>query len=164
MSKGTAAQVNPSKPSTNPESSSDRGAKTSEDRKQAPRPASPRRDYPRSPRPSSKNRPNKQRRSRSPQRRGPPPNVYTAKEKGVRDTRLAAWAAGQDEKGSLKGKCENCYVGLGMHAPIHEDKSRQELGNPCYLPRHARSCERKNACHWARERPNPRELNNRQRR
>ena len=76
----------------------------------------------------------------------------------MRDTRIAAWTAGQDEKGSLKGKRKNCYVGLGMHVPIHEGKSRQELGNPCYLPRHARSCEKKSARHWARDCPNRREL------
>ena len=121
-------------------------------------PPSPCRDYPRSPRPSSKKRPNKQRRSRSPHRRGPPPNVDAAKEKGVRDTRLAAWAAGQDEKGSLKGKRENCYVGLGAHVPIHEGKSCQDLGNPCYFSRRARSCEKIQACHWARECPYRREL------
>ena len=164
VSKGTAAQVNPNKQYTKPESSSDRGTKTSEDRKPAPRPVSPRRDNPRIPRPPSKNRPNKQRRPRSPPRRGPPPNVETTKEKSARDTRLVAWAAGLDGKGSLKGKCKNCYVDVGMHVPIHEGKSRQELGNPCYLPRRARSCERKNARHWARECPNRRELNTRQRR
>ena len=134
VSKGTAAQVNPSKSPAKPDSSSDHGAKTSEDHKPAPRPASPRRDNPRSPRPSKRKGPNKQRRSRSPHHRGPPPYAEAVKEKSARDTRIAAWTAGQDAKGSLKGKCKKCYVGLGMHVPIHEGKSRQELGNPCYLP------------------------------
>ena len=163
-SRGLSPQVNPSRPPAKSEASSDRGAKTSVERKPAPRPHSPRRDPPRSPRPFNKKRPNKQRRSRSPRRRGPPPNAETAKEKGIRDARHAAWAAGQDDKGPLKGKCENCYVGLGTHVPIHERQSRQDLGNPRYLPRRARSCAKKSARHWARARPRRRELNERQRR
>ena len=58
VSKGAAAQVNPSKSSYKPDSSSEHGTKTSEERKPAPRPASPRRDNPRSPRPSKKKGPN----------------------------------------------------------------------------------------------------------
>ena len=162
VSKGLALQVSPSKPPAKSESSSGRGTKTSDERKPAPRPHSPRRDRPRSPRPSNKKRPNKQRRSRSPRRRGPPPSAETAKGRGIRDARHAAWAAGQDGKGPLKGKCKNVYVGLGAHVPIHEGKSRQELGNPCYLPRRARSCEKIQARHWARARPYHRELNERQ--
>ena len=131
-SKGLSLPVNPSRPPAKSEASSGRGAKISVERKPAPRPHSPRRDPPRSPRPFNKKRPNKQRRPRSPLRRGPSPNADAAKEKGIRDSRLAAWAAGQDEKGSLKGKCKNCYVGLGTHVPIHEGQSRQDLGNPCF--------------------------------
>ena len=33
-------------------------------------------------------------------------------------------------KGLKKGKRKNCYVGLGTHVPIHEGRSRQELGIP----------------------------------
>ena len=162
-SKGTAVQVNPSKSPAKPDSSSDHGAKTSDVHKPAPRPASPRRDDPRSSRQSKKKGPMRPR-SRSPYQRGSPPDSEVPKDKSARDTRFAAWSAGHDEKGSLKGKRKNCYVGLGTHVPIHEGKACQELGNPCYLPCQARSCAKKSARHWARDCPNRRELNLRPRR
>ena len=163
VSKGTAAQVNPNKAPIKPDSSSDRGSTANEAQRPAPRPPSPRREDPRGPRQPKKKGPVRPR-SRSPYPRGPAPDSDVPKDKNVRDSRFAAWSAGQDEKGSLKDKCKNCYVGLGMHVPIHKGKSCQELGNPCYLPCQARSCVKKGACHWARDCPNRRELNLRPRR
>ena len=164
VSKGSAVQVNPSKSSVKPEVWSDRGSTVSDERKPAPRRPSPRRNHPRSPRPSEKKFPNKQRRSRSPRHRAPSSITDASKDKDARSARLSAWGAGSDEKGSLKGKCKNCYVGMGLHVPIHKGKSCQELGNQCFLPCHARSCEKIGACHWARDCPNRRELNLRPRR
>ena len=163
VSKGTAAQVNPSKSPAKPDPSSDHGAKTSDVHKTAPRPASPRREDPPSSRPPKRKGPARPR-SRSPYQRGPPPDSEVPKDKSVRDARFAAWSVAHDEKGSWKGKCENYYVGLGTRVAIHEGKSRQELGNPCYLPCQARSCVKKNARHWARDCPNRREPNLRPRR
>ena len=162
-SKGAAAQVNPSKSQPKPDPSSEHVTKVNDAYDSAARPASPRRENPRSSRPPKKKGPARPR-PRSPYQRAPPPDSEISKDKSVREVRFAAWSAGQDEKGSLKDKCKNCYVGLGMHVPIHKGKSRQELGNPCYLPRQARSCVKKNACHWARDCPNRRELNLRPRR
>ena len=48
---------------------------------------------------------------------------------------MAAWLAGEDSKGSLHDKCKNCYIGLGTRKPTREGRSRQDLGNQCYLPR-----------------------------
>ena len=158
VSKGHALPVGDSKPPPKSEASSERESKYSIDRKPSTRPPSPRREAPRSPRPTFRKRPNKRPRSRSPRPRGSDPTTDSVKEKSTRDARLAAWAAGHDEKGSLNGKCKNCYVGLGTHVPIHEGKSCQDLGNPCYLPCRAKSCELTNACHWARECPFRREL------
>ena len=77
---------------------------------------------------------------------------------------MSAWLAGEDAKGSLRGKCKNCYIGLGTHAPKHGGRSGQDLGNQCYLMRRARDCGRKRACHWARDCPNRQQLNERPRR
>ena len=159
VSKGTAIQVSPAKPPAKPDPSSDRSSHTKEDSKSGTRRASPRRLSPRSPRAAPRKLPQQQRRSRSPPRRTPPPAPEVTKD--VREARLSAWAAGRDGKGSLKGKCKNCYVGMGLHVPIHTGKSCQELGNQCYLPCRARSCEKTGACHWARDCPNRRELKRR---
>ena len=159
VSKGTASQVSPAKPPAKSDLSSDRNSYTKGDSKSGTRRASPRRLSPHSPRTVPKKVPHQQRRSRSPPRRAPPPAPEVSRD--VREARLAAWAAGRDDKGSLKGKCKNCYVGMGLHVPIHSGKSCQELGNQCYLPCRARSCEKAGACHWARDCPNRRELKRR---
>ena len=117
----------------------------------------------RSPRNSQRKHQEKSRRSRSPRRRGPSATAEGSKCRNQRETRLNAWVAGQDDKGPLRGMCKNCYVGLRTHAPAHQGKSRQDLDNPCYFPRRARSCEQKGACHWARECPNRHQLNERAR-
>ena len=106
----------------------------------------------------------KSRHSRSPRRRPPTSSAASLVDKSVRDERFAAWLAGEDSKGSLRDKCKSCYIGLGTHAPKHEGRSRQDLGNQRYLPRRARSCERKHACHWARDYPNRHQLSERGRR
>ena len=164
VSKGSAVQVNPTKSFVKPEASYERVPTAVEERRPDPRRPSPSRIYPRSPRPSERKRNNKQRRSRSPRRRMSSDNPPAAKDKDARSARMATWLVGSDEKGSLKGKCKNCYVGLGLHVPIHEGKSCQDLGNQCYLPCYARSCQKTGLCHWARDCPNRRELNSRQRR
>ena len=84
--------------------------------------------------------------------------------KGAYEERMGAWLAGEDSKGSLRGKCKNCYIGLGALAPKFEGRSRQDLGNQCYLMLRARDCDRKRACHWARDCPNRAQLNDRSRR
>ena len=106
----------------------------------------------------------KTRRSRSPRRPPRASSADTSVAKKVRDKRIAAWLAGEDGKGSLRGKCKNCYVGLGARVSRREGRLRQDLGNQCYLPRRARSYERKNARHWARDCPNRAHLDARARR
>ena len=95
------------------------------------------RSRPRSPRPARKKRDARNRHSRSPRRR-PHGSSAGLAGKGVYEERMSAWLAGEDAKGSLRDKCTNCYVGLGAHAPPHEGRSRQDLGNQCYLMRRAR--------------------------
>ena len=163
VSKGAASQVNPNKMPSKAGTSSDRASKSNGTEDSPVRPASPRRENQRGSGPPKRKGPARPR-PRSPRPRVLPPDPEVPKEKNVREARLAAWSSGRDEKGSLKDKCKNCYVGLGMHVPIHKGKSCQELGNPCYLPRQARSCVKKNACHWARDCPNRQELNLRPRR
>ena len=77
---------------------------------------------------------------------------------------MSARLAGEDAKGSLRGKCKNCYIGLGTHAPKHEGRSGQDLGNQCNVTCRARDCERKRARHWVRDCPNRPQLNERPRR
>ena len=125
----------------------------------APRPS----ERARSPRNAQRKHQEKSRRSRCPRRRGPSVTTEGSKDRNQRDTRLNARAAGQDDKGPLRGMFKNCYVGLGTHVPAHQGTSRQDLGNPCYIPRRARICEQKGACLWARERPDWRQLNERTR-
>ena len=77
---------------------------------------------------------------------------------------MGDWLAGEDSRGSLRDKCENCYFGLDNHVPKREGRSRQNLGDQCYLPCRARDCERRRVRHWARDCPNRVRLNERSRR
>ena len=75
-------------------------------------------------------------------------------DKKTRDERRITWASGVACKGSLRDLCNHCYLGSGAHVPGHEGRSRQDLGNPCHLLRHALGCEGKDVCHWACNCPN----------
>ena len=98
----------------------------------------------------SRSRPRSPRKKRGGQKR------FQMVGKSVYEERMGFWLAG-DER-------ENWYIGLGTHVPKHEGRSRQAMGNQCYLPRRARDCERKRACHWARDCPNRVQMNERPRR
>ena len=72
----------------------------------------------------------------------------TLADKRVRDERLAAWAAGEDSRGSPRDKCKDCYIGLGTDVPRHVGRTCQDLGNKCDPPRRAPGCDGAGACHW----------------
>ena len=121
------------------------------------------RSRPRSPCATRKKCGGANRRSRSPRRRPQAPSAGMV-DKSVYEEHIGASLAGEDSKASLRDKCKNCYIGLGAHVPKHEGRSRQDLGNQCYLPCRARDCERKRARDWARDCPNRAQLNGRPRR
>ena len=104
----------------------------------------------------------------------------------VREARLAAWLAGEDEScynaglavwlpgwpgwpgwpfaWSLRDKCENCYAGSGTHVPRHQGRARQDLGTRCYLPRRAPGCDGEDGRNWARDCANRARLDEKMRR
>ena len=63
-----------------------------------------------------------------------PPFADTLVDKAVRGERLSARVAREDSEGSLRDKCRNWYICVGTHVPRHVSRTRQDLGNKCYLP------------------------------
>ena len=123
------------------------------------------RSLPRSPRTFREKRGGqRRRRSCSPRRRPPASSSGRMVDESVCEERMAACLAGEGSRGSLRDKCENCYIGLDTHVPRHEGRSRQDLGNQRYLARRGRTCEQQRARHWARDCRNRVQLRGRPRR
>ena len=53
--------------------------------------------------------------------------------KGTWKGRRMAWIAGEAGQGSLRRTRENCYIGTGKRAPLHNGYTRPGLGDPCHI-------------------------------
>ena len=65
--------------------------------------------------------------------------------------RCVLWAAGKDPQGPLSGFCGNCRLGPGKRSPRHIGTPRQNLGNPCHVPRRFPKSQGSDVFHWAKD-------------